>query len=71
MLTVFWDLYGIISADFLPRGKGINAEYCCNLLKNRVREAICKKLLGKLLKNVILFYDNPRLHTVNLTTTAL
>ena len=32
LASIFWDQYGILLIDYLPKGQTINAEYCSSLL---------------------------------------
>jgi hypothetical protein len=70
MASVFWDLEGVIHADFLPPRSTVNAQYHSNLLLNDVHAAIHKKRPGILSKGSILLHDNARPHTEYLTTLA-
>jgi hypothetical protein len=71
MSGVSWDSEGVIHVDFLPHDVTINAQYCSNLLRNDVHQAITKKRPGLLSKKIMLLYDNPRPHTANLTKTTV
>lgn len=62
MASVFWDAKGIIMVDYLQRGKTINSDYYCELLR-RLREALKIKRPGMLTKKVIFHQDNARPHT--------
>jgi histone-lysine N-methyltransferase SETMAR len=62
MLTVFWDLQGVLLAHFQNSGEHANfPSYCEVLLK--LRHAIQRKLPGQLARGVLLHHVNARPHT--------
>jgi hypothetical protein len=66
MLTVFWNSQGILLTHFQKRGENMNsASYCEFLLK--LRDAIRRKLLGQLVRGVLLHQGNVRPHTTRAT----
>jgi histone-lysine N-methyltransferase SETMAR len=66
ILTVFWDFQGVLLANFQKRGKNVNsASYCVVLLK--LQDAIHRKLIGQLVRRVLLHHDNSRPHTARTT----
>lgn len=62
MLTVFWDMKGPVTIDFLQRGTTVNAENYCELL-GKVKDDIRSRRRGLLSRGVILLQDNARPHT--------
>ena len=61
MATVFWDMQGILSIDWLPEKTTINSDYYIQELED-LREAIKRKRRGKLSRGVLLQHDNARPH---------
>jgi [histone H3]-lysine36 N-dimethyltransferase SETMAR len=68
MLLVFWDKYGIVHHEFLPKNRTINKEFYCQVL-DRVDASI--KLNRTFLKRVVFLQDNARPHTAKLTKSKL
>lgn len=67
MLSVWWDMKGIVHWELLPRGTTINAEVYCEQLE-RVQDALRRRrpaLVNR--KGVILLHDNARPHTAKKT----
>jgi len=67
MLTLFWDMYGPILVYFQVHGQTVNSTNYCEMLRNELKPAICKKRRGMLSKKVILHHDNARPHTAAAT----
>ena len=65
MITVFWDMQGVLLVDFLPKGKTINAARYQETLK-KLAVAIGRKRPS--IQNMILHHDNARPHTAHATT---
>ncbi len=68
MVTVFWDIHGVVYHEYLPQGQTITAASYCNVL-DKVQDAIKDKrpwLLEGGCK-VILQQDNAGPHTARLT----
>jgi histone-lysine N-methyltransferase SETMAR len=66
MLTVFWDMQGVVLQKFQPYGQTVNAaSYCTNL--RELHKAIRRKRPGLLTRGVILLDDNARPHTARAT----
>lgn len=61
LMSVFWDVRGIILVDFLTRGQMINGAYYSNLM-SQLREAIKTKRRGMLTRGVLLLHDNAPIH---------
>ncbi|GFR69698.1 histone-lysine N-methyltransferase SETMAR [Elysia marginata] len=69
LLTMFWDMEGIVHIEFLEQGKTINLErYVSTLraLKGRLRRVRQDKV-----KDVVIQHDNARPHTSRQTQCAL
>lgn len=62
MASVFWDSKGVIMVDYLEKGKTIDSEHYCHLLR-RLRETIKEKRPGLLRRKVLFHQDNARVHT--------
>jgi hypothetical protein len=62
MLTVFWDSQGVLLAHFEKRDENVNCASYCEVL-SKLRDAIRRKLPGKLARVVLLHHGNARLHT--------
>jgi [histone H3]-lysine36 N-dimethyltransferase SETMAR len=65
MITVFWDVQGVLLIDFLPKGETINSVRYQETLK-KLAVAIRRK--RPTLQNVILHHDNARPHTAHATS---
>jgi histone-lysine N-methyltransferase SETMAR len=66
MLTVFWDIGGLLKIDFLDKGATINSKYYCDLLldvRKRRRKAPNIPLW--------LLLDNAPIHTSHMATTTV
>jgi len=68
MITVFWDIQGVLFLDFLPKGKTINSARYQETLKKLAR---CIRRKRPNLQDVILHHDNARPHTAQATTAAI
>src|SRR6266496_2694956 len=68
MITVFWDIQGVLLLDFLPKGETINSARYQETLK-KLKCSIRRK--GPSLQEVILHHDNARPHTAQATTAAI
>ena len=68
MMTVFWDIQGVLLLDFLPKGETINSARYQETLKKLMR-SIRRKRPG--LQDVILHHDNARPHTAIATAAAI
>ena len=66
MLSVFWDIKGVIMTDFLEKGCTINGQYYSRLLR-KLRVEIKKKRRGMLKRGVLFHHDNAPAHTSALT----
>ena len=70
MLTMFWDIQGVIQQKFQPHSENVNAaSYCTTLWE--LRQGIRRKQPGLLTKGVILLDDNARPHTARVTQELL
>lgn len=63
MLTVFWDMKGVLLAEFMPTGSTINAVSYCNTL-TKLRRAVRDKRPDRG-NEVRLLHDNARPHVAN------
>src|SRR3954463_1923738 len=68
MITIFWDIQGLLLLDFPPKGETINSARYQETLKKLTR-SICRK--RPYLQDVILHHDNARPHTAQATTAAI
>jgi len=59
---VFFDLDGIVRAEFVPRNTAVNSEYYKGLL-DCLRNDVCRKRPEKLAYGFILHHDNAPCHT--------
>jgi hypothetical protein len=57
MLIVFFDIEGIVRADFVPRGTTVNSEYYKSLLE-RLRNDVRQKRPEKWKNGFVLHHDN-------------
>jgi len=69
MATIFWDVYGVKSADYTPPSSTINAAAYQETLK-RLKEAIWKNRPG-LLTTGVLLHDNAQPHSAVTTVHLL
>ncbi|GFX41140.1 mariner Mos1 transposase [Trichonephila clavipes] len=70
MVTVFWDVQGILLIEFMKRGTTINSEVYCRTLK-KLKRAIQNKRRGLLSSGVVLLHDNAPPHTAVRTREVL
>ena len=62
MLTLIWDVQGVILEHYIPRGNSVTIATYADLLKNHLRPAIKFKRRGRLSTGVLLQHDNIRPH---------
>ena len=62
MMIMFFDLDGIVRAEFLPRNTAVNSEYYKGLLEH-LRNNVCRKQPEKWANGFILHHDNALCHT--------
>jgi hypothetical protein len=62
MLTVFFDIEGIVLAEFVPRCNAVNSEYYKGLLE-RLRNDVRQKRPEKWKNGFVLHHDNAPCHT--------
>ena len=67
MLYIWWNSEGVLYYELLRRGITITADIYCQQLR-RLADAIQEKRPTRL-REVMLFHDNARLHSANLTKT--
>ena len=62
LVTVFWDMHGVIAIDFLPRGQTMNSENYIRVLT--YLKARIKRVRPNLATDEVLFHhDNAPCHT--------
>jgi hypothetical protein len=66
MLTMFWDLQGVLLAHFQKHSENVNSASHCEVLL-KFRGAIHRKYPGQLVTGVLLHHDNARPHTGHAT----
>ena len=57
LASIFWDQYGILLIDYLPKGQTINAEYYSSLMV-QLKDILKEKRCGKVTKGVLFLHDN-------------
>lgn len=67
MMTIFWDMKGVITMSFQETDQHVTSMTYCDLLKNRLRQDIRRKRPGLLTQGVILQHGNARPHIAQLT----
>jgi histone-lysine N-methyltransferase SETMAR len=67
MLTLFWDMEGVILVHFTPKGERVNSQNYCDVLRTKPKSAIRSKRREELRKDAILLHDNVRPQTANQT----
>ena len=70
MLTVFWDVQGVLLVDFLAHKQTITGAYYASLLK-KLRRAVKEKRRGKLRRGVLLLHDNAPVHKSHVAQDAV
>ena len=61
LASIFWDLYGILLIDHLPKDQTINMEYYSSLLL-QLKDILKEKRHGKVTKVVLFSHDNAPAH---------
>jgi len=61
LASSFWDQYGILLIDYLPKGQTINAEYYSPLLV-KFKDILKEKRRGNFTKAVLFLHDNVPAH---------
>ena len=69
MIVIFWDKYGIMLTEYLPRGTTIRGAYFVSIIE-RLRCAILKKRLGKVSEGILLLHDNASVCNCNIVQAA-
>jgi len=59
--SIFWDQYGILLIDYIPKGQTINAEYYSSLLV-QLKDILKEKRRGKFAKGELFLHDNVPAH---------
>jgi histone-lysine N-methyltransferase SETMAR len=70
MVTVFWDIRGVVLVDFLAKGSTINSEQYISTLK-KLKARIRQARPHMNMQEVLLQQDNARPHTSRLTSEAI
>ena len=70
MVTVFWDVEGVLMLDYLKKGQTITGPYYANLL-TCLRDVLKVKRPGKLSKGVLFHQDNAPSHTSSVTMATI
>ena len=58
---IFWDQYGILLIDYLPKGQTINTEYYSSLVV-QLKDILKEKRSGKFTKGVLFLHNNAPAH---------
>ena len=70
MVTVFWDMHGVLLLHFIPPNETVNsAGYQANLKK--IKRAVQRKRPQMSDKRVLLLHDNARPHSAHATVNLL
>ena len=70
IMVIFWDKYGILLTEYLPRGTTIGcSDYA--LIIERLHCAILEKRRGKVSHGVLLLHDNAPVHKYNIVQAAI
>ena len=69
-MVIFWDKYGIMVIEYLPRGTTISDPYYASFIE-RLRCAIVEKRRDKISDGVLLLYENPPVHKCNIVQTTI
>ena len=67
MLTIFWDMNGVLVTHYQPRGVTVTRDTYSQLLRDELKPAIRTKRRGLLKKGVLLLHDDARPHTARRT----
>jgi len=59
--SIFWDHYGILQTDYLPKEQTMNAEFYLSLLV-KLKEILREKRRGKITKLFFILHDNVPAH---------
>ena len=69
MMVIFWEKYGILLSEYLPRGTTISGSYYASIIE-RLCCAILKKRRSKVSDGVLL-HENVPVHKCNIVQTAI
>ena len=61
LALIFWDQYGVLLIDYLPKDQTINAVYYSFLLV-QLKEILKEKRRGKVIEGVLFLHDNAPAH---------
>lgn len=70
LLTVFWDMKGVLLVDFMPRGRTMNGKYYAELM-DKLRYSIKNKRRNTLHDGIFLLHDGARPHKCKVVKSAL
>ena len=70
MIVIFWDKYGIMLTEYLPRGTTISGAYFVSIIE-RLRCAILKKRLDKVSEGILLLHENASVYKCNIVHTVI
>ena len=70
MMIIFWDKYGVLLTEYLPRGITINGPYYASIIE-RLCSVIVKKGRGKVSHEVLLLHDNALIHKCKIVQAAI
>ena len=70
MMIIFWNKYGILLTEYLPRGTTTSSPYYA-LIIERLYCAILKNRCGNVSDGVLLLHDNTPVYKCNILQTAI
>ena len=69
-MVIFWDKYGIMLNEYLPRRTTISGSYYVSITQ-QLCYAILEKCCGKVTDEVLLLHDNASIHKCNIVQAAI
>ena len=69
-MVIFWDKYGVLLTEYLPRGTIISGPYYASIIE-RWRCTILEKRHGKVSEGVLLLHANAPVHKCNIVLAAI
>ena len=70
MMIIFWDKDSVLLITYLPRGTMINDPYYASIIE-RLCSVIVEKGRGKIVRGVLLLYDNAPIHKCKIVQAAI
>ena len=70
MMVIFWNKYGILLTEYLPRETPTSSPYYASIIE-RLHCAILKKRCGKVSDGVLLLHDNTPVYKCNVVQAAI